>query len=164
MNHFSVVNDVTHLKPMIMKYLFVIAMFFASAAYAQQPVQPTDEDLIKQVINTAYIDGIQNNGNVEDIRKGFHPSFNMLRMTDNEIKPYSIADWIAAIEQKKKDGLPNVAPATGKFINVDITGTAAVVKLELYRQDKKTFTDYLVLYKFTEGWRIVSKTFFRHPN
>jgi hypothetical protein len=149
---------------MIMNYLFVISMFFVSAAYAQQPVQPTDEDLVKQVITTAYVDGIQNNGDVEDIRKGFHPGFNMLRLVDNELKPYAIADWIAAIEQKKKDNVPNPARVTGKFINVDITGNAAIVKLELYRQEKKIFTDYLVLYKFTEGWRIVSKTFFRHPN
>lgn len=149
---------------MIMKYLFILSMFFASAAYAQQATQPTDEEQIKQVINTAYIDGIQNNGDVEVIRKGFHPTFNMLRLVDNEIKPYAIADWIAAIEQRKKDGVPNVAPVTGKFINIDITGNAAVVKLEIYRQEKKFFTDYLVLYKFTEGWRIVSKTFFRHPN
>lgn len=143
-----------------MKYFLFIPMFCALFAHAQQ----TDEDLIKHVVNSAYVSGIHNNGNVEDIRKGFHPTFNIIRMVDNEIKPYPIEDWIAAIEQKKKDGVPNVAPVVGKFVNVDITGNAAVVKLELYRQEKKTFTDYLVLYKFTEGWRIVSKTFYRHPN
>jgi hypothetical protein len=125
----------------------------------------SDEELIKQVIQTSYIDGIQNGGSAEQIRKGFHPSFNMLRMMDNDIKPLPIEEWITNIEKNKAQN-PNAAPrakAEGKFISVDVTGTAAVVKLELYRENKKTFTDYLVLYKFTEGWKIVSKTFFRHP-
>jgi hypothetical protein len=149
-----------------MKYLLVICLFLSAFANAQPAANPqqADEESIKLVINSAYIAGIQNNGNVDDIRKGFHPSFNMLRLVDNEVKPYPIEEWITAIEQKKKDGVPNIAPATGKFINIDITGSAAVVKLEIYRQDKKAFTDYLVLYKFAEGWRIVSKTFYRHPN
>jgi hypothetical protein len=149
-----------------MKYLLVISLFLSAIANAQPAAstQQADEESIKLVINSAYIAGIQNNGNVDDIRKGFHPSFNMLRVVDNEVKPYPIEEWITAIEQKKKDGVPNIAPATGKFINIDITGTAAVAKLEIYRQDKKIFTDYLVLYKFAEGWRIASKTFYRHPN
>ena len=149
-----------------MKYLLVISLFLSAFAKGQTATSPQqgDEESIKLVINSAYIAGIQNNGNVDDIRKGFHPSFNMLRLVDNEVKPYPIEEWIKAIEQKKKEGIPNVAPAIGKFITIDITGSAAVVKLELYRQDKKTFTDYLVLYKFTEGWRIVSKTYYRHPN
>lgn len=123
----------------------------------------TDEEAIKNVITSAYIEGIQNNGNIADIRKGFHPSFNMLRVIDNTVKPLPIEEWIANIEKRNKEGQTPAPPrAEGKFISVDITGTAAVVKLELYRDNKKTFTDYLVLYKFTEGWRIVSKSFFRH--
>jgi hypothetical protein len=142
-----------------MKYLIIICIFFTSLASAQ-----TDEESIKQVITTSYIGGIQNNGSSEDIRKGFHTSFNMLRLVDNDIKPYPIEEWIAAIEKRKKEGAAQAPLAEGKFINIDITGNAAVVKLELYRENKKTFTDYLVLYKFTDGWKIVSKTYFRHSN
>ena len=87
----------------------------------------------------------------------------MLRLTDNDIKPLPISEWIANIEKSKAANEPAPPKAEGKFINVDITGNAAVVKLDLSRNGKRTFTDYLVLYKFTEGWRIVSKTYFRHP-
>ena len=72
-------------------------------------------------------------------------------------------DWIASIEKSRKEGNKAPAKTEGTFVDVDITGNNAVVKLELFRNDKKIFTDYLVLYKFAEGWRIVSKTFFRHP-
>lgn len=128
--------------------------------------QTSDEEAVKQVVTSAYVEGIQNNGSIEDIRKGFHPSFNMLRLMENEIKPFPIEEWIAAIEKRRAEAKPDakVVRTDAKFLSVDITGTAAVVKLELYREGKRTFTDYIALYKFTEGWRIVSKTYYRHPN
>jgi hypothetical protein len=84
-------------------------------------------------------------------------------MVNNEIKPLPIEEWIASIEKAKKENTPPVSQTDGKFIDIDITGNAAVVKLDLFRDTRKIFTDYLVLYKFSEGWRIVSKTFYRHP-
>jgi hypothetical protein len=124
--------------------------------------QKSDEELVKHVIHEAYIEGIQNNGSIESIRNGFHPTFAMLRLMENDIKPLPIGEWITAIEKRKSEGTVSSARTEGKFITVDITGNAAIVKLELYREGKKTFTDYLVLYKFAEGWKIVSKTYFRH--
>jgi hypothetical protein len=143
-----------------MKHFLATLMFSISAiAHAQT----SDEDAIKQVITASYINGIQNGGSAEDIRKGFHSSFTMLRLLDNEIKPLPIEEWITNLEKNKTKNEPAPPKAEGKFINVDVTGTAAVVKLDLYRAGKRTFTDYLVLYKFTQGWKIVSKTFFRYP-
>ena len=139
-------------------YLFLL-LLLPTLAIAQN-----DEASVKQVVASAYVEGIHNRGNIDDIRKGFHPSFNMLRLMDNEIKPLSIEEWITNIEKSKKESTTAPPAKTeGKFVNVDITGNAAIVKLELYRENKKVFTDYLVLYKFTEGWRIVSKTYYRHP-
>lgn len=143
-----------------MKYILAF-LFFTSTlvSFAQ-----SEEDAVKQVIQTAYIDGIQNGGSIDDIRKGFHPTFTMLRNMENTIKPLTIDEWITNIEKSKKENKTPAPPkAEGKFINVDVTGTAAVVKLELYRGGKKTFTDYLVLSKFTDGWKIVSKSFYRWP-
>lgn len=143
-----------------MKYLLSLTLLlFTFTSFAQ-----SEEEAVKQVIQTAYIDGIQNGGSIEDIRKGFHPSFTMLRNMDNTIKPLTIEEWIANIEKSKKENKTPAPPkAEGKFINIDVTGTAAVVKLELYRGGKQTFTDYLVLSKFADGWKIISKSFYRHP-
>jgi hypothetical protein len=46
---------------------------------------------------------------------------------------------------------------------VEISGNAAVVKLELTRGGKHVFTDFLSLYRFPAGWMIVGKTFQAHP-
>jgi hypothetical protein len=142
------------------KYLFIaITLLFTLPAFSQN----SDEEAIKQVIQTSYINGIQNRGSAEDIRKGFHASFNMLRLVENDVKPLPIEEWIANIEKSKAKNEPAPPKAEGKFLNIDIAGTAAVVKLDLFREGKKTFTDYLVLYKFNEGWKIVSKTYYKHP-
>ncbi len=143
----------------IVSTLFAVVSSFIAFAQADET------DAIKQVVTSAYVEGIQNNGSIEAIRKGFHPSFNMLRFTENEIKPYPIEEWIAAIEKRNTDAKPDakIVLTEAIFLSVDVTGTAAIVKLELAREGKKTFTDYIVLYKFTEGWRIVSKSYYRHP-
>lgn len=143
----------------------IILLLVTSFYFTLSRAQISEQEAVKSVVTSAYVEGIQNNGSVEDIRKGFHPSFAMLRFMDNTIKPYPIEEWITAIEKRRAEAKPDakVVRTEASFINVDVTGTAATVKLELYREGKKTFTDYLVLYKFTEGWRIVSKTYYRHP-
>jgi hypothetical protein len=137
---------------------FFLALLCFTTLYGQ-----TDEEQIRSVITSAYIEGIHNRGNVEDIRSGFHPTFEMLRLVQNEIKPFPIEEWISSLEKSRKENPAPLPRTEGKFVTIDVTGTAAIVKLELYRENKKIFTDYLVLYKFNEGWRIVSKTFYRHP-
>ena len=140
------------------KILTLLLALTAFAGYTQ-----SDEEAIKKVVTTAYIEGTQNSGSIDDIRKGFHPSFAMLRLLENEVKPLALEDWIKAIETRRKENAANPVRTEGKILSVDVMGSAATVKLELHREGKLIFTDYLALYKFTEGWRIVSKTFYRHP-
>jgi hypothetical protein len=42
---------------------------------------------------------------------------------------------------------------------VDITNNEAVARVEVHRDGKHIFTDYLSLYKFADGWKIVGKIF-----
>jgi hypothetical protein len=145
-----------------MKQFFISLTAILCSIFAL--AQNAEEQTIKQVVSSAYVEGIQNNGSIEDIRKGFHPTFTMLRLVENEVKPYPIEEWIGAIEKRRAEAKPEAKPVRteAKFLNVDITGNAAIVKLELYREGKHTFTDYIALYKFTDGWKIVSKTYYRH--
>ncbi len=46
-----------------------------------------------------------------------------------------------------------------EFVRIDIVGTSANVKLELYDWLGMRFTDSLNLLKTVEGWKIVSKVF-----
>ncbi len=45
---------------------------------------------------------------------------------------------------------------------MDVTGNAAVAKIELFKDSKHVYTDYLSLLKFSDGWKITDKVYFRH--
>jgi flagella basal body P-ring formation protein FlgA len=133
--------------------------------FAQDKNTAADESKIKQVIQTAYVDGLQNEGDTVKINSGFHPSFEMLMpMKDGVLKKYALHDWKEKIKADVKEGkLPRKADGkiTIKFLNVDISGTVAVAKFEFYVGEKLTFIDYLSLMKFDQGWKIVSKMYYR---
>ena len=75
----------------------------------------------------------------------------------------SLEDWITAIKRWKESNPEGPEhEVTGKFAHIDITGDAAIVKIELYRNSRHIYTDYLSLYKFNDGWKVVSKVYQRH--
>lgn len=143
--------------------LLIIAVLFAISLVAQEI--ENEKDAIKNVIQTAYVDGLQNKGNVEDIEKGFHPGFNLLGVNQNMLTKFPIYSWIESFENRKaKDPAPPTEEqkVTCKYLLIDVTGNAAMAKIELHRNNELLFTDYLQLYKFNEGWKIVSKIYYRH--
>ena len=149
------------MKNIVLTILAVI--FTVSTIIAQE--SETEKTKIKEIIQTAYVDGLQNNGNVTDIEKGFHPGFNLLGVRDDMLTKFPIYSWIESFEKRKEQD-PN-PPAedkkvTCKYLLIDVTGNAAMAKIELYRQENLLFTDYLQLYKFDDGWKIVSKIYYRH--
>ena len=124
----------------------------------------TEEDAIKAVIENAYIGGIHNGGPIEDIRKGFHPSFKMISLVNNDISQLSLEDWITRIEngRKQNTGKPTTK-AVCEYVSITTSGNVATVVLNLLKNEKKIFTDHMILYKFSEGWRIVSKAYYKVP-
>lgn len=126
--------------------------------------QSTDAELVQQVVQSAYIDGFANLVDISAMEKGFHPSFEVLRLKDGNVEKTPIAHWIAGAK-KRVENAAGAAPQiiyTGKYLQLDVTGSVAVSKLEVYKSDKLAYTDYLSLYKFDEGWRIVSKVSHSH--
>ncbi len=48
------------------------------------------------------------------------------------------------------------------FSLIDFSGNTAIARMEIYENSKHIYTDYMGLYKFPEGWRIVNKIFYSH--
>ena len=137
------------------------AIMLLSLPLAVQAEEPPDEAAIKQLVQQAYVDGLLNLGDLEKTRSGFHPDFVLLGLRNGQLTRFPIADWIASAEKQKAAGQKPPSTTIQK-ISVDITGTAAAVKLELTRAGKLVYTDYLSLYKFNDGWKIVGKIYFSH--
>lgn len=147
-----------------MKKIIIIATMMAVLPFCII-AQEKDKEAIKKVIQTSYVDGLQNKGPVSDIEKGFHPGFNLLGLRNDDLTKWPIYSWVKYHEKElKEDPTPPKEDeiVTCKYPMIDITGTAAIAKIELFKGGKKIYTDYLSLYKFEDGWKIVSKIYFRH--
>lgn len=125
--------------------------------------QQDEEAAIQAVILSAYRDGLCNVGDIELVKKGFHPEFRLLGIKDNALTILPIADWMKMTEAKKAAGkYPPPVPVSMEFPLIDITGNAAMAKVNFLVGDKHVYTDYLSLLRFAEGWMIVNKIYTAH--
>ena len=124
-----------------------------------------DEEAIKEVLETGYVHGAFNELNPEAMVKTFHEDFAIFSPgKDGKINRYPIANWVEGTKKRKAD--PNFDPADNKwehkFKRVDVSGNAAHVELELHRNGKHVYTDYLSLLKFENDWKVVAKVYHQH--
>lgn len=123
-----------------------------------------EKPAVIKVVEEAYVQGVHANPDGEAMRQGFHAEFIMFVQEGSKINKVTRDEWITRIEAAKAKSANKPRPEIkAEFPLVEVTGSAAIVKVELYRDGKHTFTDYISLYKFEEGWKIVAKTFYRHP-
>lgn len=117
-------------------------------------------DEIKQVLEKAYIEGIHITQDEETIRSGFHPNFKMLVLNNDEMIKLSVDDWLPRLEEMKKANPEMWAgDTTYKWHLVDYHKYAAVIKMVVHKNGEYFSTDYMLLYKFSDGWKIVSKVY-----
>ncbi len=146
------------------KLVLVITMLtvLVGSLFAQDNTKK-EEDAIKKIITAGYVNGLLNAGDLGPTKKAFHPDFNLLGLRNNQLTKYPIAEWIKSTEKRKQQNPQGPkAKFIPKFPTIDITGKAAIVKIELTIEGKHKYTDYLSLYKFEEGWKIVSKVYCDH--
>ena len=119
-----------------------------------------EKEAIQQVIEKAYIQGIHGNQHESTVKSGFHQDFAMLVLQDNAMDKVTVDQWLDRIETMKADN-PDLwsAKTTHNFVLVDVSGYAAVAKLDVHKGTTHFSTDYMLLYKFEDGWKIVSKIF-----
>ena len=123
-----------------------------------------DDAAIVAVVDRAYVHGVHIDNDPALMRSGMHDSFVMFVQSnvqsDKGITQLTRDAWIERLAAAK-------APEKKPEIKADITvldrsGKAAVAKVALFRDGKQIFTDYISLYRFDDGWKLVAKTFYRH--
>lgn len=127
------------------------------------PAMEDSAEAVKKVIEESYIRGIHIERNIPAIRKGFHPDFTMFILKEGVVEKLSIGEWIESIEKSIAENPdPPKREITWDFPMVEVSGDAAVARIEMYRDGKHIFTDFMSLYRFSDGWKIVGKIYFRH--
>jgi len=119
-----------------------------------------EKEAIRRVIEKAYIQGIHGDQDEETVKSGFHQDFAMLVLRNDTLAKVTVDEWLDRIETMKAEN-PELwnAETTHNFELIDVAGYAAVAKLDVYKGTTHFSTDYMLLYRFEEGWRIVSKIF-----
>jgi hypothetical protein len=130
---------------------------------AAVPAAERAEDAVKAVVQSAYVEGVHAKGDAALMRAGFHPDFRMLVLKDGAMSAVTLDEWASRIAGGSRDRLTARPEIRAEYPRVHVTGNAAQVQVELYRAGKHAFTDYLTLYRFADGWKIVSKIFQAHP-
>lgn len=141
--------------------LALACVLAATVTFAQTA---DDGAAIKEVVDRAYVQGVHVDGDGAKIRSGMHDSFIMFVRNGDQMTALTRDAWIQRIEASKaqrKEG--EKRPETKAEIDViDRTGDTAVARVKLYRDGKQIFTDYISLYRFDSGWKLVGKVFHRH--
>lgn len=148
-----------------MKSLIIAVSVVLLATSAVNAQVADEKEAIKKVIQTGYVDGLQNFGDMEVTKKCFYPGFFITNYNpgNNQISHTAIYNWIDGVEKTKASGNIPARKVTVEFEMIDVTGYTAMAKIKLFENGSKLlFTDYLLLYKFAEGWKIVQKTYMRH--
>ena len=145
----------------------VFILLLISALFAQDE-QEREKDLIKEVIQTAYVDGLCNNADEEAVKKGFHDGFELLYGGGGKtLGKFPIYNWIEMAKSGKEKGNKYSFQDEYTSVNylfIDISGNVAIAKIEFYEGKELNFIDYLSLIKFENGWKLVSKMAHAVPN
>ena len=147
-----------------MKKVILALIIAFSAISVSGQCKDLEVEAIKEVIESAYLDGVQNIGDMDKIDAGFHSDFRMQVLEKNgTLTNVSLPEF----KQRVKINIANgVLPRRiGKKVSVDyldinVDKYAATLKMEYILEGKPVYIDLMQLYKFPEGWKIVNKIYY----
>ncbi|UII80647.1 nuclear transport factor 2 family protein [Flagellimonas sp. CMM7] len=126
---------------------FVLLFVGTLATHSQADIEEINKTLYD------YIDGTAN-GEPERLKQAFHEDFNLYFVQNDSLKIWSGKQYIANIKPGRKSN------RIGKVLSIDFEGNAAIAKIEiLMPARKRIYTDYLMLLKVRNHWKIIHKSF-----
>ena len=130
------------------KTLLLLTIFLGTlSANAQTELEKINKPLMDYIEGTA-------NGEPDRLKRAFHPDFNLYFVQNDSVKMWSGKGYIANVKQGRKSN------RIGKIISVDYENDAAIAKIEIDMPDRKRlYTDYLMLLKVKDDWKIIHKSF-----
>lgn len=132
----------------IKKFLFASLVIFG----LQTTVAQTDLEQIQTTLNL-YINGTAN-GNPNDVTKAFHKDLNLYFVKNDSLKAWSGKQYIKNIKAGTKSN------RVGKIVSINVVNKIAhaIVEIDMPAR-KRRFTDFMLLSKINNEWKIVHKAF-----
>jgi hypothetical protein len=115
---------------------------------------------IRQVIDRAYVEGIHTTQDEDSIRAGFDDEFRIYVKGPAGVTPLDVSGWLDRVAGLKA-AQPELwrQPTNVVYDAIDIAGDCASVKLTVYKGETYFATDFILLYRLDDGWRMVAKVF-----
>lgn len=133
------------------KLILAASLIFALVSAQCQEQKPTEIQLISETL-MRYIDGTAN-GEPDQLKKAFHPDFNLYTVTADSLWIRSGSKYIDNVKAGKKSN------RIGRIISIDYEKDAAMAKAEIIIPNWRIFTDYFLLLKYKGEWKIVQKSY-----
>ncbi len=119
-----------------------------------------DDEAIRGVILSAYVDGMHRNASRAAVEAGFHPGFYMfVRTPEDSIRHVTIDQWVSRLPA---EGTPPEHEVSAKVDVLAREGGSAAARAVVYFDNDQVFTDYFLLYKLDGRWQLVGKIFESH--
>ncbi len=132
------------MKKHITLILLVSSLFFS---YGQSEIEAINKVLYDYIEGTA-------NGEPNRLREAFDEDFNLYFVRKDSLQVWSGKKYVDNVKQGQKSN------RIGKVLSIDYEGNAAVAKIEILMPSRKRiYTDYLMLLKVKDQWKIIHKSF-----
>ncbi len=140
----------------------LLALFLlASVALTAASILPPDADGEEEAVRAAIEHYFQGHatGEGSHFEQVFHPESKLMWMRDGAFNTRTSAEYIGGARGVPAD---DEADRKRRITDIDITGDAAVVRLEL-DYPGALITDYMSMLKIDGRWQIVNKIFHVEP-
>lgn len=129
------------------KLIFAIAFCVGITTQAQSEMEAINKVLYDYIEGTA-------NGEPDRLKNAFDENFNLYFVANDTLKVWSGKQYVGNVKPGRKSN------RIGKVLSIDYEGNAAIAKIEiLMPARKRIYTDYLMLLKFKNKWKIIHKSF-----
>ncbi len=129
----------------------IIITIFILTGISNINAQTEIEEINKTLFD--YIEGTAN-GEPDRLKRAFDEDFNLYFVSNDTIRVWSGKKYIENVKLGVKSN------RIGKVISIDFEGNVAIAKIEiLMPARKRIYTDYLLLLKVNNSWKIIHKSF-----
>lgn len=141
--------------------LSTLILLFSQSTFAQKKSRSYDNAAaIEEVIREAYINGVYNTGYMLSVTQGFSPDFTAIVFEDkDQSRLETIEDWVKKTEQNKASGnlpLKGDQEVSFSIVKLEISNNIANARVQFMVGGKVQHTDFIGLYKFSTGWKLVN--------
>ena len=142
--------------------VFLLCGLGMGILFAQAGTEPEKEKAaVRKVIEDAYIQAVFVKGDAAAVAEGWHPGCDIVILSrEGRLNKVPAYEFVRGFKQGHP---PYDKNARAEYRSIEVSGYAASAVVEVKSGDKPLYTDMLLLYKFADGWKIVSKIFYSYP-